>query len=184
MKRYYITDRKSVGGLPPLLEIIKQQMHFGVDYIQLREKDLPARELYEFAAAVLAVRKAQLASSTKILINTRADIAKALGADGVHLTASAPRETLPGLLVARSCHAIEEVRSAQADLVTFGPIFATPNKGPAVGLSALIEACQAAKPKLVFALGGITEDNARTCVSAGAAGIAAIRLFQALPKLQ
>jgi thiamine-phosphate pyrophosphorylase len=80
--------------------------------------------------------------------------------------------------VGRSCHTICEAQSVDADLITFGPIFATPNKGPALGLSALTEVCQAAKHKLVFALGGITWENADSCISAGAAGVAGIRLFQ------
>jgi thiamine-phosphate pyrophosphorylase len=178
MKRYYITDRKSVGGFHPLLEVIRDQMHLGVDFIQIREKDISARELFEFTLAVLEVRQTEIHQpwSTKILLNTRADVAMAAGADGVHLPADAPRARLPGLLVAHSCHMLDEVKRSDADFVTFGPVFDSPGKGKATGLSLLKTACQLNKP--VFALGGITWENAASCVEAGAIGIAGIRLFQ------
>jgi thiamine-phosphate pyrophosphorylase len=178
MKRYYITDRKSAGGFRELLEIIRDQLNIGVDYIQIREKDLPARQLFEFTLAVLEARESESDApiATKILLNTRADIAKACGADGVHLTADAPRVTLPGLLVGRSCHTLEEVKNAQADFLTFGPIFESPGKGQPLGVAQLKAACSLGKP--VFALGGVNWDNADECVAAGAAGIAGIRLFQ------
>jgi len=178
MKRYYITDRKAVGGFRPLLEIIRDQMHLGVDLIQIREKDLSARELFEFTLAVLEVRANEKIAHTppKILVNTRADIARITGADGIHLPAAAPLETLPGLYVARSCHTLEEVKQSAADLVTFGPVFESPGKGPAIGLTAFAEACRLRKN--VYALGGVNWENAAECMHAGAEGIAGIRLFQ------
>lgn len=177
MKRYYITDRKAAGGFRPLLEIIRDQMHLGVDYIQIREKDLSAREVFEFTLAVLELRTNEKpALPTKILVNTRADIAIATGADGVHLPASAPQQTLPGLVIARSCHTLDQIRSATARFVTFGPVFDTPGKGQPLGLDALRAACQLGKP--VFALGGVNWENAVHCRAAGVQGIAGIRLFQ------
>jgi thiamine-phosphate pyrophosphorylase len=178
MKRYYITDRKAVGGFRPLLEIIRDQMHLGVDFIQIREKDLSARELFEFTLAVIEVRDNELRKRlpVKIFVNSRADVALATGADGVHLPSDAPRETLPGLLVSRSCHTLDEIRASNANFVTFGPIFETPGKNAAVGLKALAAACQLGKP--VYALGGVNWDNAIDCMRAGAEGIAGIRLFQ------
>ena len=178
MKRYYITDRKAVGGFRPLLEIIRDQMHLGVDYVQIREKDITARELFEFTLAVLEVRANEVRTPlpTKILINSRADIALATGADGVHLPSGAPQQTLPGLLIARSCHTLSDVQSTAADFVTFGPVFDSPGKGQPVGLEALRAACQIGKP--VYALGGINWENAANCMSVGAQGIAGIRLFQ------
>ena len=178
MKRYYITDRKAVGGFRPLLEVIRDQMHLGVDYIQIREKDLSARELFEFTLAVLEVREIETAKPlpVKILVNTRADVAMAAGADGVHLPSAAPRESLPGLLIARSCHSFKEVQESTADFVTFGPVFDAPGKGPQVGLAGLKAACQFGKP--VFALGGVDWENAAQCMAAGAIGIAGIRMFQ------
>ncbi len=178
MKRYYITNRKAIGGFRPLLEVIRDQMHLGVDYIQIREKDISARELFEFTLAVLEVRANEIRAPlpTKILLSTRADIAVATGADGVHLPSDAPRQTLPGLVVARSCHTLQEVETSTANFVTFGPIFESPGKGPALGLESLRAACQLGKP--VYALGGIDWDNAAQCMSMGAEGIAGIRLFQ------
>lgn len=178
MKRYYITDRKALGGFRPLLETIRDQMHLGVDYIQIREKDIEARELFEFTLAVLEVRdrEADARLPAKILVNTRADIALAARADGVHLPSDAPEQTLPGLLVARSCHTLLEVKNARADFVTFGPLFESPGKGTPLGLDALRSACQLGKS--VYALGGIDWENAASCIQAGADGIAGIRLFQ------
>jgi thiamine-phosphate pyrophosphorylase len=141
--------------------------------VQIREKDLSARQLFELTQKVLVIRGTR---STKILVNSRADVALAAGADGVHLPAAAPQQTLPGLLVGRSCHTVEEVLSSRADLVTFGPTFDSPGKGYPTGLDALREACQSRIP--VYALGGITWNNAGRCIEAGAAGIAGIRLFQ------
>lgn len=178
MKRYYITDRKAVGGFRPLLEVIRDQMHLGVDFIQIREKDLTARELFEFTLAVLETRESGVRKplGTRVLVNERAEIAYACGADGVHLPSSAPAETLPGLLVIRSCHTLAEIQRADADFVTFGPVYASPGKGTPLGLESLRTACSLGKP--VLALGGINWDNAAACVEAGAAGIAGIRLFQ------
>jgi thiamine-phosphate pyrophosphorylase len=178
MKRYYITDRKAVGGFRPLLELIRDQMHLGVNFVQIREKDLTARELFEFTLAVIEVRDNEMRKRLpiKIFLNSRADLALATGADGVHLPSDAPRQTLPGLLIFRSCHTLDEVRTTDADFVTFGPVFDTPGKGAPVGLDTLKAACQLGKP--VYALGGVNWDNAAECMRAGAEGIAGIRLFQ------
>ena len=178
MQRYYITNRKAIGGFRPLLEVIRDQMHLGVDYIQIREKDITARELFEFTLAVLEVRNNEIRSPlhTKILLNTRGDVALATGADGVHLPSDAPHEMLPGLLIARSCHSLNQVQSTAAQLITFGPVFDSPGKGVAVGLDSLRAACQFGK--VLFALGGVNWDNAAQCMAAGAAGVAGIRLFQ------
>jgi thiamine-phosphate pyrophosphorylase len=178
LKRYYITDRKALGGFRPLFEVVRDQMHLGVDFIQIREKDITARELFEFTLAVLEARDSDTRKPlpTKILINSRADIAAASGADGVHLPSDAPEQTLPGLLVARSCHTLEEVRSTTASFVTFGPVFESPGKPEPVGLKALEAACRLGKP--VYALGGVNWENAAECMQAGAEGIAGIRMFQ------
>jgi thiamine-phosphate pyrophosphorylase len=178
MKRYYITDRKAVGGFRPLLEVIRDQMHLGVNFIQIREKDITARELFEFTLAVLEVRDNEMRKRlpVKIFLNSRADVAVATGADGVHLPSDAPEQTLPGLLVFRSCHTLDQVRTTNANFVTFGPVFETPGKGAPVGLDTLRLACQLGRP--VYALGGVNWDNAAECMRAGAEGIAGIRLFQ------
>lgn len=173
MRRYYITDRKGAGGLRELLAVIGDQVEDGVEMIQIREKDLAARQLFEFTLAVLEVRGKR---STRILVNTRADVALAAGADGVHLPAAAPRQVPEGLLVGRSCHTLEEVRQSGADFVTFGPVFESPGKGRPTGLDGLAAACQLGVP--VYALGGVDWENAGACIAAGAFGIAGIRLFQ------
>jgi thiamine-phosphate pyrophosphorylase len=173
LNRYYITDRKTAGGLEKLLLILDEQIRSGLELLQIREKDLSARELFELTRKVVGIRGSR---STKVLVNSRADVALAAGADGVHLPAAAPYETLPKLLVGRSCHTIDEVQNSRADFVTFGPVFESPGKGAPVGLEALREACRSAIP--VYALGGITWENAAECLEAGAAGIAGIRLFQ------
>lgn len=179
MKRYYITDRKPAGGFRGLLEIIRDQLHLGVDLIQIREKDLLPRELFEFTLTVIELRDRELRQrrqQTRILVNSRADIAAATGADGVHLPARAPAQTLPGLLVGRSCHTLLDIEHAHADFVTYGPVFETPGKGAPVGLDALKAACKIGKP--VYALGGVTWENADSCMHVGATGIAGIRMFQ------
>ncbi len=191
---YYITDRKQFPGsafeqCEHLLERVAEAARSEVDYIQLREKDLSSRKLEEFSRAVVdTVRKS--GSNTPMLVNSRVDVALAVEADGVHLRShdispadvrriwwSAGRRTEP--VVAVSCHSQEEVEAAKAggaDFVVFGSVF---GKGgaPGTGIPALRAACTHAIP--VFALGGVTVDSARSCVEAGAAGIAGIRLFQA-----
>ncbi len=209
---YYITDRTAFSGDESsrrrrLLEKIGEAVRAGVDYIQLREKDLSTRDL-EFLAreAVNAIREAQLAISnrqpaTVLLINSRTDVALAAQGDGVHLRSNdisaqevrtiwqnsindCGRGRLAGAnspsppLIAVSCHSPAEVIEAAASNATFavfGPVFEKKDSPPA-GLELLRNACLANIP--VLALGGITLENASSCLAAGAAGIAAIRLFQ------
>jgi len=180
--RYYITDRKQLGGVDSLLESIARNIAQGVEYIQIREKDLPPRDLAALVRRALAIRGTR---PTKILVNTRADIAIACGADGVHLPSGTPilNYGIPGLLTGVSCHTIDDLREAEAAHVSFavyGPVFPPRSKlhtGPVTGLDQLREACSAVRIP-VFALGGITAENASSCIEAGAAGIAAITLFQ------
>ena len=230
MLLYYITDRRQFRGSEAeqrraLLDKISEALRRGVDYIQLREKDLTSRELLRLAQQVrerieqarekisepagpaLATRNSQ--PRTRLLINSRVDVALASGADGVHLRgddisaadarAIVTRTTPTGswkpetgnFLIACSCHRDEDVGRADsdgADFVVFAPVF---EKGgaPGVGLEALRAACRRtakantpeASPSAripVLALGGVTLENARACIAAGAAGIAGIRLFQ------
>ncbi len=181
----FITDRHGLAP-EPLLPCIQLAAEAGVDLIQLREKDLPTRELADLAqAAVRICRKA----GTKIVINDRMDIALAVAADGVHLgRQSLPAEVVRGevrkdFLIGVSCHSLDEAieaESAGADYILLGPIFATPSKlqyGPPLGLAKLAEVSRrSAIP--VFALGGITAERAAECIAAGARGIAGIRIFQ------
>ncbi len=187
----YITDRRQFPGPEAeqrrrLLGKIAEAARSGVDYVQLRERDLSGRGLESLAReAVGAVRAAK--GKTRLLINSRIDVALAAGADGVHLrsddiSASEARKIVagrPGFLVGVSCHELEEVRSARAqgaDFAIFAPVFEKEGR-PGRGLAALREVC-AETPGLVLALGGITLENARMCHAAGAAGVAGIRLFQ------
>lgn len=180
MKRYYITDRKQLGGAEALIRNIASQSD-AVDLIQIREKDLSARVLFELVARAVAVR-----GRAKILVNGRTDIAIAAGADGIHLPSGSIAPFLlrqivsRGFLIGVSCHSTEEVQRAEregADFVVFGPVFETPGKREPLGLNALTAACSTVRIP-VFALGGIDETNAADCVHRGAAGIAGIRMFQ------
>ncbi len=198
---YYITDRSAFPGgeasrRSRLLEKIGEAARAGVDYIQLREKDLPARELESLAGDAMGEIRESSQRSTALLINSRTDVALAVGASGVHLRsadisprdaravwkcgAGAPaRELSPrDPVVGVSCHSPAEVAQAAANAATFAifaPVFEKKDHPPA-GLNLLQEACRASIP--VLALGGITLANAQSCLAAGAAGIAAIRLFQ------
>ncbi len=186
MLRYYITDRKSAGGTRALLDLIAANVALGVDRIQIREKDLPTRELAALVEAAVALAAPY---KTRILVNHRCDIALACGAQGVHLTSDdVPAARVraiapPGFEVGVSCHTIDDVLAAAgggADFVVFSPVFYTPSKaayGPPAGLERLHEACRAVTVP-VLALGGVDETNAPACIAAGAAGIAGIRLFQ------
>jgi thiamine-phosphate pyrophosphorylase len=224
---YYITDRTAFPGDEPsrrrrLLEKISEAVRAGVDYIQLREKDLPTPDLEslarEAARIIAQLRTENQELRTALLVNSRTDVALAVDADGVHLRstdispeevrtiwtrskavssrasscgAGTPFDRLRAgfarqlspqpPLIAVSCHSPAEVIQAAtqaAVFAVFAPIFEKkdiPGTQPA-GLSALRQACAANIP--VVALGGITLENAHSCLAAGAAGIAAIRLFQ------
>jgi thiamine-phosphate pyrophosphorylase len=186
MVRYAITDRSFQPGQAA------RWAAEGVDYVQLRDKTLDAGALATLARQVLA----ELGTRTRLLINGRADVALATGADGVHLT-SHPDELTPTQVrqlyaqasrpqptISVSCHTLTEVtqaHTAAADLILFGPVFEKRIARQLIrdgsGLTLLTEACRAAAGTPVLALGGITHQNTDACLAAGAAGIAAIRLF-------
>jgi thiamine-phosphate pyrophosphorylase len=216
---YYITDRSQFLGddvdrRSALLAKVAEAARAGVDYIQLRERDLSARELETLARdaqtavrnnAPLRTENRELRTGvelrtgpelgTRILINSRTDVALAAGVDGVHLRAddltpdevrqmlkdSARSPAANHFLVAASCHSNEDVRRAESeavDFAVFAPVFGkinAPGTQP-TGVAALHDAC---RTKIsVFALGGVSMENAESCLNAGAAGIAGIRLFQ------
>ena len=203
----YVTDRRSLQDasqkdlIEPLLAKIEAAAAAGVDWIQLREKDLPGRDsasLTREALRRVAKEASRARRASRILVNDRLDVALAQQAGGVHLGESSlpvqeakrlllaspsPKTLPPGFLVGVSCHSLEAAQSAAtagADYIFFGPVFATPSKaayGTPQGLDRLAEVC-ASITIPVLAIGGITLENAPPCFSAGASGIAAIRLFQ------
>ena len=204
----YVTDRNSLplptGAGPDrvgaLLARIEQAARAGLDWIQLREKDLEGRPLFDLAAKAMALCAAarNVETRARIVINDRLDVAWAARSAGVHLgETSLPVSEVArwrnqagraDFLVGASCHSLEgavQAAAAGADYIFFGPVFATPSKeafGPPQGLQKLGQVCHAVSIP-VLAIGGITPANAAACLQAGAAGIAAIRLFQEAPDL-
>lgn len=195
---YYITARRQLGdsgsnGLEELLrEKVRDAFAAGVDYVQLREKDLTGGPLSHLASNLLALpEKTRSRRPVRLLVNERLDVAVACGADGIHLpTDSLPLQAVKSgagseWIVGISCHSEEEVQQAGrngANYVLLGPIFSTPSKPTSkpLGVRFLREVCRRSRAP-VFALGGITSDNAESCIRAGAVGVAGIRLFQEAP---
>ncbi len=194
----YITDRSQFAGghaqqEARLLGKIAECAAAGVDYIQLREKDLSGRDLEGLAERALSAFPG--GSPIRLLINSRIDVALACGASGVHLpaqnvSAGEARAVFTRVgavppIISVSCHTEEEVAQAQldgADFVVFGPVFEKAGQASSEGVQLLSRMCHK-KPVAgvavpVLALGGITLENAGSCNRAGARGIAAIRLFQ------
>jgi len=206
VQSYYITERRQFAGSETerrarLLQTIGKASAAGVDYIQLREKDLTIRELERLAAEALRVMRGE--GTSRLLINHRTDVALAVGADGVHLTsediaasearALAAKVRTERFLIAASCHSTQEVRLAEshgADFVVLAPVFEKRGMN-GIGVQVLREAAQKDRTPdtrveagdtrrrfAVFALGGVNMERAPLCAAAGAAGIAGIRLFQ------
>ena len=167
--------------------MIEAAVAAAVPLVQIREKSLSARVLYELTTRATAISRG---SKTRLLVNDRFDIARAAGADGVHLTSrSLPANVVRSIcderfLIGVSTHSLEsalDARAQGADFIVFGPVFETPSKqifGEPQGLEKLREVTNALKGFPVLAIGGINLDNAADCFRAGASGIAAIRLFQ------
>jgi len=158
----------------------------GVSLVQLREKNLSAQYLYELAVDLVSMTSG---TETRLLINDRADIAVAAGADGVHLTSrSLPAKNVrkvfgDDLLIGVSTHSSDDVERAVlggADFAVFGPIFETPGKNVSNGIIGLREICEEFAPFPVLGLGGIDETNFRSVIEAGASGFAAIRALNVL----
>jgi thiamine-phosphate pyrophosphorylase len=194
MIRYAITSGQG-ASLQEFRKLARNGAASGISYIQLREKFLAAGALTEIARAI-AEELRQHGGHTKLLVNSRADVALAAGADGVHLTSRSGELTPAQVrrlfaaaggndpLVSIACHTLAEVNraaSGAANLILFGPVFEKRIGGevavPGVGLDALRTACDSAGAVPVLALGGVTAENAAACLAAGASGIAGIRLF-------
>jgi thiamine-phosphate pyrophosphorylase len=185
-----VSQKISAPAAYALFETVRKTAAAGIDWIQIREKDLEARTLAKLVRLAVADARETGAS---ILVNDRLDIALAAGAAGVHLgETSLPMETVAewrrssgrmDFRVGGSCHSLEAAFAAEragADYIFFGPVFATPSKaafGAPQGIERLGEVCRGVRIP-VLAIGGVTIENAASCIAAGAAGVAAIRLFQ------
>jgi thiamine-phosphate pyrophosphorylase len=205
----YVTDRRSLplstsaDAHELLLESVELAADAGVDWIQLREKDYSGKAWEELVKE--SFRRISAARvPARLFVNDRLDVALACGASGVHLSENgipvadacrlrdeffASREGKPDFLVGVSCHSLGAAMGAAragADYIYFSPIFHTPSKanyGPPQGLERLAAVCRAVTIP-VIAIGGISADNAVACFQAGAAGVAAIRLFQESSRLE
>ena len=205
----YVTDRRSLplstsaDAHELLFESVEHAAVAGADWIQLREKDYSGKEWEELVTESIH-RIAATRATTRLFVNDRLDVALACGAGGVHLSENgipvadacrlrdeffASRERKPDFLVGVSCHSLGAALGAArsgADYIYFSPIFYTPSKanyGPPQGLERLATVCRAV-PVPVIAIGGISAGNAKSCFQAGAAGVAAIRLFQESAQLE
>lgn len=195
---YLITDRHQTKGRP-LAEVVEEALMAGAEAIrssgfgvrsnpiavQLREKDLSAKELFELA---LSIKQLTDQYGAKLFINDRLDVALAAGADGVHLgqKSFSPKDVKKFLsnyssrfFIGVSTHSLAEAKKAEddgADFITLGPVSHTPSKAE-YGEPLGIEAIKKIKQKIkipVFAIGGIKKENAKDVMNAGAAGIAVI----------
>lgn len=193
----YVTDSLSLGDSLDLVEAIWGTLDCGVDWIQIREKDMATREMLKLTRCAIEAARSRSddsANTARIFVNDRLDVALAASAAGVHLgSESIPiaeavnwwrsGHAPPDFSIGASCHSLEGGLAAEragASYIFFGPVFDTPSKrsfGAPQGLDRLSEVCAAVKIP-VIAIGGVNEENAAPCIRAGAGGIAAIRLFQ------
>ncbi|HEU4439134.1 MAG TPA: thiamine phosphate synthase [Methylomirabilota bacterium] len=185
---YLITDRTTVTRPPA--DIVEECLGAGLRAVQLREKDLAVREMLTLARAL---RESTRRHGARLVVNDRADVALAAGADGVQRThtslpvADLRAITPAGFLIGASTHSAAEARQAEgdgADFVVFGPVYDTRSKrafGPPQGLGAL-ETVASAVSRPVIAVGGITPERVREVLAAGAAGVAVIRGIYGAPR--
>lgn len=185
---YLITDGTTtvenfVEKKEKLTHLIKIAVKSKVSLIQIREKQIPTRMVFELAVEAVKLTRN---SETAIVINDRADVALAAQADGVHLTANSlsakiTRQNFPeNFIIGVSAHTLEKCETAQeegANFVTFSPIYYSPDKGTPQGIERLKEVCERLKPFPIIALGGIDETNFSEVLKCGASGFAAIRFL-------
>lgn len=178
-----ITDESYPAKSEKLLRLVKVAVEVRIPLIQVREKNLSTRHLYDLTLAIVAISKH---SQTRILVNDRTDVALCAGADGVHLTARSiaaeiVRPFVPNdFLIAVSTHSIGDLEQAvtgRADLAVFAPVFPTPGKGAATGLKGLDLAARLVSGLPVLALGGVDASNFQDVLKTQAAGFAAIRFL-------
>ena len=190
---YLITSGATTKATTPetddfarILALVEASVAAQVPLLQLREKQLSTRVLYQLATEASRITRR---TATRLLVNDRADIARAAGADGVHLTthslpAGLARETYGSeFLIGVSTHSLEEANAARrqgANFAVFGPVFKTESKvglGDPQGLEKLREVATELKGFPILAIGGVLLDNVADCFRAGASGVAAIRLL-------
>jgi thiamine-phosphate pyrophosphorylase len=180
-----VSDRRSTASRP-LAALAREAAEAGVEYVQLREKDLGGRALAALAREVVA---AVAGTACAVLVNGRPDVALLAGARGVELPerglpVGEVRRAFPKLIIGASCHSVEaavRAEAAGADLVVMGPVFATPGKEERLlGIEPLAAAARALTIP-VYAIGGIDASTAAAATSAGARGLAAIRAFISRP---
>ena len=193
MQLYAITNRKLFARHEELIEQAISLAGSNMDYIQIREKDLAEEDLCALAAGIVSSVRA-IGSRTRVLLNGPAEWAAKTGCDGVHLPANLPDSALQSAIevisgavsdpvISVSCHTLSDIEHARdhgATLALFAPVFEKQSGAEVIsgqGIDALAAACRTAGPMPVFALGGVTAVNAHDCICAGAAGVAAIRLF-------
>ena len=185
-----ITDESFNERSAELLRLIDAAVRFRVPLVQIREKDLSGRNLFDLSSRAVAKTRG---SVTRLLINDRLDVAMASGADGVHLTsksfgADAVRRVAPdGFVIGVSTHNVEEIERAKiggADFAVFGTVYESPGKVSAIGLDLLTNAIESAGAFPILALGGIDGTNYREALSIGAAGFAAIRFLNNVANLE
>ncbi len=173
-----------------IIDLVRAAVAENISLIQIREKNLSARSLFELTETAAAITRG---SRTQLLVNDRADIALAARASGVHLTAeslpiAAVRDFAPpGFLVGISAHTPEEVFSAErlgADFALYGPVFETPGKGQPVGADSLAAVSSVVPNFCVIGVGGINASNWQSVLAAGAAGCASIRWLNGLDALR
>jgi thiamine-phosphate pyrophosphorylase len=172
-----------------ILDLIKAAVEAKISLVQIREKQLNARLLFDLVRRAASITKN---SETALLVNDRADVALAANADGVHLTANSLSTKIirhnfgEDFIVGVSAHSLADVLKAKkqsANFAVFSPIFSTPNKGEPQGLERLREICREAGEFPIIALGGVDETNFESALTVGARGAAAIRSLNDVERL-
>jgi thiamine-phosphate pyrophosphorylase len=185
-----ITSYNFESAAHNLLTLVEAAVRLNIPFVQIREKRLTTKLLFELTLRVTSITKA---SNTRVLVNDRLDIALAAGADGVHLTSTSVRAdvvrsaTACGYLIGASVHSPDELvlaGSAGADFAVYAPIFETPGKARTIGLDRFRMAVEMVAPFPVIALGGIDETNYQSVIDAGAAGFASIRFLNNIENLE